>query len=186
MRLYLHTCCAVCLAGVVDDLHARKVAFTAFFYNPNVHPLLEFRRRLKATKVLCEREEIPLEADESYGLVGFLRAVVGREDAPERCEICYRDRLTRTAEQAKYLGFDAFSTTLLASQEQDLERIRRIASRVAEEAGIAFMDADWPEAHDVGKNIARKMSLYRQQYCGCIYSEEDRYKNTGKHRYRGR
>ncbi|HUU43278.1 MAG TPA: epoxyqueuosine reductase QueH [Planctomycetota bacterium] len=184
MRLFLHTCCAVCLAGVADDLRGRDVTFTAFFYNPNVHPLIEFRRRLKATQVLCEREAIPLEADESYGLVAFLRAVVSREEAPARCEICYRDRLTRTAEEAKARGFDAFSTTLLASAEQDVGLIRRIADEVSAETGVAFLDADWRAAHEVGKNLARRMSLYRQQYCGCVYSEYDRYRDTGEHLYR--
>jgi len=185
MRLLLHTCCAVCLAGVTGKLRERQIDFTACFINPNVHPLLEFRRRLKATQVFCEREGVPLEIDATYGLVDFLRAVVNHETAPERCEICYRDRLGRTAARAKTLGFDAFSTTLLASAEQDLDLVRRLASEVSSETGLAFMDADWRDTHDAAKDIARRMSLYRQQYCGCIYSEYDRYKDTAKHLYRG-
>jgi hypothetical protein len=100
MKLYLHTCCAVCLAGLVERLRAEGSAFTAFFYNPNVHPLIEFRRRLKATQVLCERESIPLEMVKDYGLVDWLRAAAGRESVPERCEICYADRLGETARRA--------------------------------------------------------------------------------------
>lgn len=185
MKLYLHTCCAVCLAGVADELRKRRIHFTAFFHNPNVHPLIEWRRRLKAARVLCEREDIPLDVDETYGLVEFVRAVVNREGVPERCEVCYRERLTRTAEEAKTRGFDSFSTTLLASTEQDLELVRRAASEVSTSKGVAFMDADWRHTHETGKEAARRMSLYRQQYCGCIYSEYDRYRDTDEHLYRG-
>jgi len=184
MRLFLHTCCAVCLTGVAGELRDRKLEFTAYFFNPNVHPLLEWRRRLKATRVLCEREKIPLDVDETYGLVEFVRAVVNRESVPHRCEVCFRTRLRRTAERAGSLGFDAFSTTLLASTEQDLERVRRVASEVSTDTGVAFMDADWRHTHGPALETARKMSLYRQQYCGCIYSEYDRYKDTTEHLYR--
>jgi len=169
----------------MNDLRERGTGFTAYFCNPNVHPLLEWRRRLKATQVLCEREGIGLDVDGTYGLVDFLRAVSGREEVPERCEVCYHLRLDRTAERAKTLGFDAFSTTLLASTEQDRELLRRVASEVSADKGLAFMDADWRPTGDIGRDIARKMSLYRQQYCGCIYSEYDRYKDTTKHLYRG-
>lgn len=184
MKLYLHTCCAVCLAGVAKELREVGTDFTAFFYNPNVHPLIEWRRRLKATHVLCEREDIALDVDETYGLIAFTRAVTGREQAPERCEVCYNDRLGCTARRAKARAFGAFSTTLLASTEQDLGVVRRVASQVAEQTGLAFMDADWRPTHEAGKEIARTMSLYRQQYCGCIYSEYDRYRNTTDHLYR--
>jgi len=185
MRLYLHACCAVCLAGVARRLRERGIDFTAFFYNPNVHPLLEWRKRLKATQVLCEREKIALEVDETYGLVEFVRSVVHHESVPERCEVCYRERLGRTAEHAKAAGVEAFSTTLLASREQDLALVRRVASEVSKNTGVAFMDADWRDAHDAADEIVRKMSLYRQQYCGCVYSEYDRYKDTRKELYRG-
>ena len=185
MKLYLHTCCAVCLAGVAGELRGRREEFTAFFCNPNVHPLIEWRRRLKATRVFCEREKIPLDVDETYGLVEFVRAVVNRESTPERCEVCYRERLTCTAREAKAQGFDTFSTTLLASTEQNLELVRRVAAEVSADTGVAFMDADWRHTHPSGLETARKMSLYRQQYCGCVYSEYDRYKDTTEHLYRG-
>ena len=191
MNILLHTCCAVCLAGTAEELRRRKIKFTAFFFNPNVQPLLEFRRRVKATRVLCDRLKLPIEVDETYGLVEFLRATSGREDAPARCEICYRTRLSRTAERAKALGFDAFSTTLLASPEQDLALIRRIASEEAARGRKVtgtltpsgclspfFHDLDLAGAHEAGEEFARKYNIYRQQYCGCVFSEYDRYKNT--------
>jgi hypothetical protein len=180
MKLFLHTCCAVCLTGISRELHARGVEFTAYFCNPNVHPLLEWRKRLGATRLFCEREHVPLDADETYGLVEFLRAVVGREDVPSRCEVCYTVRLERTVQRAKALGFDAFSTTLLASTRQDVGRIRTIASRISKNTGLVFLDEDWRSTHAAGQEIARRMSLYRQQYCGCVYSEYDRYKDAGR------
>jgi hypothetical protein len=181
MKLYLHTCCAVCLAGIVPELRRARIEFTAFFHNPNVHPLIEWRKRLKATRVLAEREKFPLDVDATYGLVEFLAATADKPDAPARCETCCRMRLTRTAEEAKRKGFDAFSTTLLGSTEQDLELIRRVAREVWAATGVAFHDADWRGTHDAGKELARKMSLYRQQYCGCIFSEYERYKDTNLH-----
>lgn len=185
MTLLLHTCCATCLLGVTEDLLKRSVDFTAYFFNPNVHPLIEWRRRLKATRVVCEIHGMPLEVDEEYGLVGFVRLVVNREESPLRCEVCYRLRLGKTALRARELGFDVFSTTMLASVEQDLELIRRISREVSEEVGVDFVDADWRNTHDRSKELARKMSVYRQQYCGCVYSEYDRYKDTNEHLYRG-
>lgn len=184
MKLLLHTCCAVCLAGTAGELHGRKIAFTAFFYNPNVQPLLEWRRRLKSTRVLCERLKLPLEADETYDLVTFLRSTSGREHVPARCEVCYRMRLGRTAERAKALGFDAFSTTLLASPHQDLALVRRIAVAQAARVGVPFEDLELAAAHEAGEAFTRKHSLYRQQYCGCIFSEYDRYKDTREELWR--
>ena len=185
MRLLLHTCCAVCLAGAAEELRGNNIDFTAFFCNPNVHPLLEWRKRLKAARVLCEREKIPLDVDEAYGLVEFLRAVAGRDGRPARCEICYRMRFERVAERAKSLGFDGFSTTLLVSADQDLALVRRVASEVAAPTGVAFVALDLANAHERGTQIAKKLSLYRQQYCGCIYSECDRYRDTRDELYRG-
>jgi epoxyqueuosine reductase len=178
MKLLVHTCCAVCLAGAAGELRKRKIAFTAFFDNPNVHPLIEWRKRLKATRVLCDRLKLPLDVNETYGLETFLAATEAKRVAPARCEVCYRMRLTRTAERAKALGFDAFSTTLLASPEQDLALIRRVAGEAAALAGVRFEDFDLGGAHEAGEEFAKKYNIYRQQYCGCIFSEYDRYKDT--------
>ena len=186
MRILVHTCCAVCLAGIVPELQKKNVEITAFFHNPNVHPLIEWRRRLKATRQLCERLDIPLDVDDNYGLVNFLRAVHGKEQAPGRCRICYRMRMDETASRAGAGGFDAFSTTLLASTHQDLDLVRGAAREASAAHDVTFMDADWRHTQEAGHECARKMSLYRQQYCGCVFSEYDRYKDTAEHLYRGR
>lgn len=173
MKVVLHACCAPCLAGV---LPAFEGEVSAFFYNPNIHPLLEFRKRLKAVDVLAERLGFPMEAVREYGLHRFLQLVGPAGEG--RCPICYRERLERTAEHAARIGADAFSTTLLSSRHQDHEAVRRAGDAAAAKAGVRFLYMDLRHLADAGHEIAKKMSLYRQQYCGCIFSELDRYKDT--------
>ncbi len=185
MKLLLHTCCAVCLAGTALELAGKKLALTACFQNPNVHPLLEWRRRIKATQVLCDRLKMPLVIEGEYGLEDYLAAIAGRHEAPGRCETCYRMRLGRAADRAKTLGFDAFSTTLLASPEQDLALVRRIAREESARTGVPFEDFDLSRAHERGDEFAKKYNIFRQQYCGCVFSEYDRYKATRDEMWRG-
>jgi predicted adenine nucleotide alpha hydrolase (AANH) superfamily ATPase len=127
-----------------------------FFYNPNIHPLIEFRRRLKSVRVLQEQLKFPLRAVEEYGLRRFLRLVAFREDQSERCPLCYRQRLYRTAQYAAENGYDAFTTTLL-----------------------------WPGSKAAHEE-AKRRQLYLQNYCGCIYSEYERYRDTTKELYKGK
>ena len=178
-RVLVHVCCATCYLGVAADLRSRGVEFEGYFYNPNVHPLLEFRRRLKACKVLSHDAGLPMTFDEEYGLVGWLRTMVGHED--ERCERCYRMRLERTAETAAKRGFAGFTTTLLASPHQRHEKVREIGEELAGRFGVKFVYRDWRGTHDEACAGSKARSLYRQQYCGCIYSEYDRFKNTTTH-----
>jgi len=175
MNIVLHVCCAPCLAGTLD-------AFTElgqvrpYFYNPNIHPLLEFRKRLKALDVFAERRRISYLADREYGLHRFLRLV--SPDGAGRCAVCYRERLGRTARYAAENGFDAFSTTLVCSTHQDQDAIQKAGKRAAAETGLEFLYRDLRDRAAAGHAAAKKMSLYRQQYCGCIFSEYERYKDT--------
>ena len=181
-RVLLHVCCAACWAAVVEDLTQQNIDYEGLFYNPNIHPLIEFRRRLKACKVFAHDLKLPLTVDEDYGLVGWLRQVVGHED--RRCDICYRMRLTQTARTARERGFDAFSTTLLVSPHQKHERLHRIGQQVADEVGCTFLYRDWRPLFESGHAQAQRRNLYLQQYCGCVYSEYERYKNTTRHLWR--
>lgn len=147
-----------------------------YFYNPNIHPLLEFRKRVKALDVFAERRKISCEVEREYGLHRFLQLVPS--DGSGRCAACYRERLGRAARRAAELGADAFSTTMLSSAHQDHDAIRRAAEEAASEAGVEFIYRDLRDRADDGLAVARKMSLYRQQYCGCIFSEYERYKDT--------
>lgn len=182
MNLLVHICCGVCFAGILEDLKKRDFSFTGFFYNPNIHPLIEFRRRLKTLKVLLEGEKIQVVYDENYGLKGFLREV---DWEGKRCSDCYYLRLRRTAEVAKDRGLSAFTTTLLASPHQEHLVIRRIGEKVGGEAGIPFAYFNFRSLHKRSLQLAKKKGLYHQKYCGCIFSEYERYKNTNLHLYCG-
>ncbi len=185
MKLLAHVCCAPCWLACApewDGLVGPDGRWQACFYNPNIHPLLEFRRRLKAVRILACERRWPLSFDEGYGLREFLLQVDWQDE--ERCSDCYRLRLRGVARRAADLGFDHVTTTLLASVHQGHELVRQAGEEAAREAGVTFVAADWRALAKRGHEEARRRSLYRQQYCGCIFSEFDRYRNTGLHLYR--
>ena len=183
MRILLHACCGPCFIVPWEALTAEGHEAVGFFYNPNIHPLIEFRRRLKAMKVLQERLPARVVYDEQYGLRSYLETV--RWGGDQRCGDCYRMRLRRTAIEACRRGFDAFSTTLLVSAHQAHDLVRRIGEEEAREHDVAFHYADWREHARETHDRAQAMRLYLQQYCGCIFSERERYADTRLHLYRG-
>lgn len=172
---------------LADDGHE----VTAYFYNPNVHPLIEFRRRLKAINVLSERLGASepcfaaLLCEETYGLEPFLREAYAGA-APARCERCYEMRLAATARKARALGFDRFSTTLLVSPHQKHDLVRAVGQSTGEREGIEFHYVDFRPLFDDSHAAAKKLMLYLQSYCGCIFSEYERYRDTTRHLYHGR
>ena len=176
MKLLLHICCAPCIAAPLGELRARGAEVTGFFHNPNIHPLLEFRKRLRAVEVFGEQEGFDLIGRPEYGLGQFLGEI--GPDTPDRCSICYRMRIDAAAALAAREKFDAFSTSMLFSRQQNHEKIRSIAREAAEREGIEFYYADLRHLADASLEIARKRALYRQQYCGCIFSEYERYKDS--------
>lgn len=180
--LLVHACCAQCLAAILNPLR-RFGRWAAYFYNPNIQPLVEFRRRAKSLHVLAERERLALMADERYDVRGFLRTVPW--DRPERCLACYRMRLQETARVAAEKGFSAMTTTLLASEHQDHEAVRRLGEEAAAGRGLLFHYEDWRPLAGRGREEAKRRNLYRQPYCGCIFSEEERFAPTSLHLYRG-
>lgn len=147
----------------------------AYYYNPNIHPFKEFEKRMNALRDYCSQEKINLLIDEEYGLRDFLREVVNKED--QRCGICYRMRLTETARKAVSEGIGYFSTTLLVSPYQNHELLKSIGHEIAEKYNLTFVDQDWRSGFKEAQSQARETGLYMQPYCGCIYSEEERYKN---------
>jgi len=180
--LLVHACCGECLAGVLGPL-ASAGRFAVLFYNPNIQPLLEFRRRLKSVQVLADHEQLDLRFDARYDPKAFLRAVPW--DRPERCEACYRLRLVETARVAAEGGFSAIATTLMTSVHQDHEAVLRIGREAAAERGLEFLDEDWRPLAAHGHEEAKRRSLYRQQYCGCLFSEAERFGPTKVHLFRG-
>lgn len=186
MRILLHICCAACAIRPYEQLTDQGHDATGYFYNPNIHPFIEFRRRLKALKVLQERIPIAVIYEEDYGLDEYLRSVRwSGPDRSERCADCYRLRLERTAQEAARRGFWGVSTTLLASNHQNHDLLRRIGKESAGRAGVQFLYADWRPLAEEGHRRAKEMKLYLQNYCGCIFSEWERFRDTARHLYRG-
>ena len=183
MRVLIHICCGPCLAGPLGALRREGMDLAGYFYNPNIHPLIEFRRRVKALRVFLESDPLPVEIDDAYGLEAFLRGVDPL--APGRCERCYAMRLDRAASVAAEKGFDAFTTTLLVSKHQEHDLVRRVGERVASRHPVAFLYRDLRPLADACGQEAKSRQLYRQTYCGCVFSEADRYRDTTLHLYRG-
>ncbi|MFH1422156.1 MAG: epoxyqueuosine reductase QueH [Planctomycetota bacterium] len=179
-KVLLHICCGICAIEPAMSLAKEGFAVNGYFYNPNIHPFMEFQKRLKAVEIAAERlkarPELPefnMIFDKEYGLLPFLRLVAGKEDV--RCPVCYRMRLEKTAELAAENGYAFFSTTLLSSPHQNHGLLREIGDDTARQFNISFLYRDMRGLHEESKKKAKKMSLYNQQYCGCIFSEYDRY-----------
>lgn len=173
MKILLHICCANCAIYPVKVMRQQNHQLAGYFYNDNIHPYQEFSKRLATTKEYAEQIDLTVTYDEEYRLEEFLAAVAA--DPQNRCEYCYRSRLTATAQEAKRQGFEAFTTTLLYSRYQKHQEIIDFGQQLAEAYGLIFHYEDFRQGWNEGIRISKKMGLYRQQYCGCIYSEKDRY-----------
>jgi len=173
MKLLLHTCCGPCTAYPLTLLRDEGVTVHGFFFNPNIHPFQEFKRRLTAMESLAQQTGLPMDYHREYGLADYLRAVVFHEE--ERCAICYRLRLDAAAVKARELGADGFTSTLLYSRYQKHALIRQVAEDCAARHGIPFVYRDFRAGWQEGIDLAKAMDRYRQPYCGCIFSEQERY-----------
>ena len=173
MRILLHVCCGPCAIYPVYQLRQQQHEVTGFFHNPNIHPFREFRQRLETVKTMAEATGLSLELDEQYGLNEFLRRVVFHED--QRCGHCYAMRLSRTASAAAAGRYDAFSSTLLYSRYQNHLALREQGEALAQQVGVPFYYEDFRAGWQQGIDESVRMGLYRQPYCGCIYSEQERY-----------
>jgi len=173
MSILLHICCGPCAVYPLEALKAEGIKVQGYFYNPNIHPFQEFKRRREAVEQLSSRVGLPVEYHREYGLRDYLRQVVFNEES--RCGLCYDMRLLEVVEQAKKMKADGFSTTLLYSRYQNHELIRIKAEQLAEQYGIPFYYQDFRQGWQQGIEMSKEMGLYRQSYCGCIYSEQERY-----------
>lgn len=171
--LLLHTCCAPCVIYPVEYLRENGFKVASYFFNPNIHPYTEWLKRKNTLAEYAREIDLKLIVDEEYQLEEFLRAVVYRENV--RCRFCYYLRLRRTAAVAKRGGFAGFTTTLLVSPFQKHELIREVGEAVAEETGVPFRYYDFRPGFPEATARSKAMGMYRQQYCGCIYSEKERY-----------
>lgn len=175
MKLLMHTCCAPCSVYCIDSLRQDNIEPTLFWYNPNIHPYIEYKTRRDCLRDYAQQVDAKLIIDEEYGLDEFCRNVVN--DIPNRCvNYCYRKRLTETVRYAAKHGYDTFTTTLLVSPYQKHEELIEVCEELASMSGITFLYRDFREGFRAGQAKARELGLYMQKYCGCIFSEEDRYR----------
>ena len=175
MKLLMHTCCAPCSVYCIDALRAEDIEPTLFWYNPNIHPYIEYKTRRDCLKDYADQVSVKLIINEDYGLDEFCKNVVS--DIPNRCvNYCYKKRLTETVRYAAKNGYDAFTTTLLVSPYQKHEELKQACEELAKLSGVEFVYRDFRVGFREGQAKARELGLYMQKYCGCIFSEEDRYK----------
>jgi epoxyqueuosine reductase len=173
MNILLHTCCGPCALYPLRRLRAAAHTVTGFFFNHNIHPFQEYVRRLEAAQRMADEASMALMVRDDYDLEGFL-ANVAAEPA-KRCSYCYASRLRAAAGAASEHGFEAFTTSLLYSRYQRHEEIRTHGEQAGREFGVTFFYEDFRSGWQEGIRLSKEMGLYRQQYCGCIYSEKERY-----------
>ena len=171
----IHSCCVHCAAYTVDYWREQGYEVTTLWYNPNIHPYMEHQHRLEALKSLAQEMKLPLIVTEGYDMTTYFRQVAGHES--QRCRYCFRLRLSKTAETARQMNFSAFTTTLLISPHQKHDLLREIGDELAKEKGVEFRYADLRKHYSDSRHLTKGLNLYRQQYCGCIYSEWERYAN---------
>ncbi|MBW2466793.1 MAG: epoxyqueuosine reductase QueH, partial [Deltaproteobacteria bacterium] len=158
MSVLLHICCGPCTVYPLEVFKSEGIKVRGFFFNPNIHPFQEFKKRLEAVKKLASQKNLQVDYQPEYGLRDYLRQVVFNED--KRCNICYDMRLLEAVEQAKKVRADAFTTTLLYSRYQNHELIRQKAEQLAEEHKISFYYHDFRKGWQQGIDISKEMGLY--------------------------
>ena len=174
MKLLLHTCCAPCSVYCIDTLRKEDIEPTVYWFNPNIHPYMEYKARRDCLKEYTKNIHVEAIFEENYGLDDFCRNVIN--NLQTRCkEYCYPVRLEQTAKYAKENGYTHFSTTLLVSPYQNHEALIEVANQMAKKYNIEFLYRDFRVGFREGQAKARELGLYMQKYCGCIFSEEDRY-----------
>jgi predicted adenine nucleotide alpha hydrolase (AANH) superfamily ATPase len=171
-KVLIHTCCANCLIYPLKVLKEEGFEVHSYFYN-HIHPFTEFAKRLENVLGYTKKEGINCIVREEYKLIEFIENTVFREE--NRCFYCYNSRLEATARLAAKSGFDYFTTTLLYSKQQKHQEIKEISENLARRFSIKFFYQDFREGWKEGIEKSKELGLYRQQYCGCIYSEKERY-----------
>jgi len=173
MKVLLHICCANCAIYPIKTMRTEGLEVMGFFYRHNIHPYTECLKRQEALETYADQINLKVIYQEGYDLEGFIRNVAFRE--AERCNYCYHDRLRSTALLARSGKFDYFSSTLLYSKHQNHELIRSMGESIGKTVGVPFFYRDYREGWKEGIEYSKQMGLYRQQYCGCVYSEKERF-----------
>jgi predicted adenine nucleotide alpha hydrolase (AANH) superfamily ATPase len=190
MKILLHTCCAPCLSGSRIPFEEEGFEITGLWFNPNIQPFTEHERRVQTLQRYLFLDPIGMEFVEGYPQIAFMRKLMNdtlsksnlcdaqfmdEDERKRRCRSCYEQRMKRTADEAKKLGYDCFSTTLLLSKHQDHEEIGSVCRKISSENEIEFIYKDLRKNWKDSMERSRQLKLYRQSYCGCIFSEHERY-----------
>ncbi|MGI5921479.1 MAG: epoxyqueuosine reductase QueH [Syntrophomonadaceae bacterium] len=176
-KVLLHICCGPCATFPVPTLREQGHNLMGYFYNPNIHPYTEYLKRKEALEQYAEKVDLKVIYDEKYNPVDYFQNIAYRES--HRCMICYQMRLEQAAHIAKKGKFDYYTTTLLVSKMQKHNTIKDIGEAIGKKYGVPFLYQDFREGFKQTGVISREMGIYRQQYCGCLYSEMERYAPRG-------
>ncbi len=176
MKVLVHACCAPCLAYPREALVQEGYEPIGFWYSPNIHPYQEYQKRLHEIQRFSALTDMKFEYDRTYPLQEWIdKAISEMKNGRSRCEMCYRDRLLATARKAKEMDIKTITTSMLFSPHMDHEAVARIGRDIAEAECLDFLYRDFREGKKRGYDISKEMELYRQGYCGCIFSEKERY-----------
>jgi len=173
LKILLHTCCAPCAIYPVEFLREQGMDVMGYFYRYNIHPYTECLKRQEALEFYAKKINLRVIYQEGYDLEGFIQNVAFRES--NRCTYCYHERLRSTALVAKRGKFDYFTSTLLYSKFQKHDTIKSMGESIGNSVGIKFYYQNFRTGWKNGIEESKRIGLYRQQYCGCIYSEKERY-----------
>lgn len=174
MKILVHICCGPCAITPVRALQEAGLDVVGLYYNPNIHPLQEYLRRREGVAQVAHELGFPvIYKDDEYDPQIYFRAVTFRE--PNRCMVCYSLRMERTVSIARRGNFDLFTTTLLYSKFQKHESIAALGRDLAVGSGVGFHYEDFRQGWSEGIDRSKSWGVYRQQYCGCLYSEFERY-----------
>jgi len=178
LKVLIHICCGPCSIYPVEAITASGLEVMGFFYRHNIHPYSECLKRQENLEAYARQIGLRLIIQEGYDLEGFIQNVVYREK--DRCTYCYHDRLRTTALLAKRGKFDYFTSTLLYSKFQNHDLIKSMGESIAKSTGVPFWYEDFRSGWKEGIKKSKDHKMYRQQYCGCIYSEKERYYRESK------
>lgn len=172
-KLLMHVCCSPCLMYPYTVVKESFDTVLGYFYNPNIHPYSEYLKREESLKKFSSMEEFKVIYEKAYDMEEFVRNVAFRES--KRCYYCISNRLEKTASLARSSRFSHFSSTLLYSKHQDHNYIKEVGQSLEKKYGVNFYYEDFRTGYGKGIELSRHYGLYRQNYCGCIYSEKERF-----------
>lgn len=183
MKIILHICCAVCATASLERLRQQNHQVSGYYYNPNIHPLEEYQKRLQQTKILAQSQDFPLLIGD-YTVENWMVQMRGLEEEPEggrRCTRCFALRLEETAKVARENGFDGFTTTLTVSPHKNAKTINEIGQNIGHSQFLVY-DFKKENGFKKAQELSRQYNLYHQSYCGCIYSLNERLKYEQLHK----